>query len=654
MWLLDTSTAELHHFNGVKDVKGGYAILSHVWQDDEQSFQDLQALASSPHSDRPLRARVSAKIRDCCVLAESHGYAWLWIDTCCIDRTSSAELSEAINSMFAWYARAQVCYAYLHDVPPGDPAHGTAFRRSRWFTRGWTLQELVAPRSVLFVARDWSALGTKGSLAPLLEAVTGVDADVLTFRRALGDVSVARRMAWAAPRRTTRVEDEAYCLMGLFGVHMPTIYGEGARAFLRLQEEILRRTSDQTLFAWGNVLPIRTVPFREDTSHSNYHQDSHIFAPSPAAFASSGNMVPVPMKVAVENAVKALGISRWALGPSQNSAVARRPEKTWKIPLPDFTATSHGVRARQLIIESSAGRTTLAIAVLACKDTATDSFVGLLLRRRADDDTGLEWPRYYVGTTVRGQRTWLRLRFRLAQVNWARHALSGSTSGITARWQRLYISHRPPSRPPPRPAHRPDPVFRLLFPRWLAVELAKDGWTPDAELPSARAAERKIEGRAAMETFSFTHACAREAFRIHVGLCGGSPWATATFSGDGVDPRARPPSPETFPIAAPQGHLPAPASALVPSQRRSGGCERDRGPDVISSWAHGSRIFGDSRRNVQLTFTRLNGGGSHLLDVHVGGSVYQKIKAPSLLGRASLHTQVARAVARLTLMHFAR
>ncbi|OJT06470.1 Vegetative incompatibility protein HET-E-1 [Trametes pubescens] len=325
MWLLRTSTAELQHFNGPHDVKSGYAILSHVWQEHEQSFQELQALrkqlASTGQVDL-LRSRVSDKIRECCVLAESHGYEWLWIDTCCIDRSSSAELSEAINSMYEWYAHAQVCYAYLHDVPHirDVRARDLVMRRSKWFTRGWTLQELIAPRSLLFFAQDWTMIGTKAGLATLLEDITGVDADVLTFRRELGDVSVARRMWWASARKTTRIEDEAYCLMGIFGVHMATIYGEGRRSFQRLQEEILGRTSDQSLFAWGNVLPIRIAPFREQMSYSNYHQDSHIFAPYPAAFANSGNIIPVPVKVAVENAVKALGTTKWTLEASQASA----------------------------------------------------------------------------------------------------------------------------------------------------------------------------------------------------------------------------------------------------------------------------------------------------------------------------------------------
>ena len=319
MWLIRTSTGELEYFNGPSDVKGGYAVLSHVWQDHEMTFHELHALRGT-NIGIP-RNHASPKVRECCILAESHGIEWLWIDTCCIDRTSSAELSEAINSMFAWYSQALVCYAYLHDVPGpvqalSDPASSSSTRSdiprefpdSKWFTRGWTLQELIAPRTVLFLARDWSVIGTKASMAVLLEVITGVDADVLTFRRAVADISVARRMWWASGRTTTRIEDEAYSLMGLFGVHMPTVYGEGRRSFRRLQEEILKRTSDQTLFAWGHVVPPHASLFREKLVYSNNHDDSHMFAPSPAAFLHSGNIVPIPMHVAVKHVVTALNL----------------------------------------------------------------------------------------------------------------------------------------------------------------------------------------------------------------------------------------------------------------------------------------------------------------------------------------------------------
>jgi hypothetical protein len=173
-------------------------------------------------------------------------------DTCCIDKSSSAELSEAINSMYAWYQRGVVCYAYLSDVQlwstyqPEDadgawvaenPEAVLQVMKSRWWTRGWTLQELIAPPSVVFYAatsQGWSKIGTKGSLIDLVAARTGIRDDIL---RGL-DVkkcSVAQRMSWASQRETTRTEDLAYCLLGIFGVNMPLLYGEGSKAFLRLQ-----------------------------------------------------------------------------------------------------------------------------------------------------------------------------------------------------------------------------------------------------------------------------------------------------------------------------------------------------------------------------------------------------------------------------------
>ena len=318
MWLLSTKRAELRYFQTPQDVPGGYAILSHVWQDNEQTFQDIQALsrsntASFAKFETVPRDLVSSKIRNCCLLAEAHGFAWVWIDTCCIDKQSSAELSEAINSMYAWYAQATVCYAYLHDVP-GEisgsalamQAPDSLFRRSKWFTRGWTLQELIAPRCVIFLARDWTTLGTKAAWAGLVEEITGIDSDILTFDRTLPEVSVARRMSWAARRQTTRIEDEAYALMGIFDVHMPTIYGEGTHAFRRLQEEIMKQSSDQSLFAWGPVASMGDHRLFDSVAREPDadNKDSYLLAPSPAAFADSANMVPVSMKTAARAAMR--------------------------------------------------------------------------------------------------------------------------------------------------------------------------------------------------------------------------------------------------------------------------------------------------------------------------------------------------------------
>ena len=154
--------------------------------------------------------------------------------------------------MFRYYALSDVCYVYLSDVPPGASSDYTAFRASRWHERGWTLQELIAPHNVLFMSQDWTPLGNKHMLADVLEEVTSIPASVLRLEEDFSTMSVAARMSWAARRKTTRVEDEAYSLFGLFGVSIPTIYGEGKNAFNLLQEEeILRSSVDKTLLVWG-------------------------------------------------------------------------------------------------------------------------------------------------------------------------------------------------------------------------------------------------------------------------------------------------------------------------------------------------------------------------------------------------------------------
>ena len=307
MWLLNTRSYYLHLFSDPSQVT--YAILSHVWsKDGEQSFQDVMriheearllldledGLDTSNYWDSVI-GRLSPKIKDFCDFALENGFEWVWVDTCCIDKTSSAELSEGINSMYAWYAASAVCYAFLHDVDDDcDPCEeGSSFSTSSWWTRGWTLQELIAPRCVMFLSRDWSILGSKASMADVVTRITGIGADVLTHQKSLDDVSVACRMSWASKRRTTRVEDAAYSLMGIFGVNMPTIYGEGSDAFIRLQEEILRRAPDQSLFVWGRCLTdINKLSTSQNSSRSllRGHRDTLLLASSPADFASCGDI----------------------------------------------------------------------------------------------------------------------------------------------------------------------------------------------------------------------------------------------------------------------------------------------------------------------------------------------------------------------------
>ncbi|KAF4462092.1 het domain [Fusarium albosuccineum] len=266
MRLLSTSKVEVTEVHGA-DIPE-YAILSHTWSDEEILLQDVENSDAygSPWAhvaDGAFQTlggnekKGLSKMMSSVGLAARKGFQHIWIDTCCIDKTSSAELSEAINSMYQWYAEANICYAYLADVAPAgteDPfATRSSFRRSRWFTRGWTLQELIASPQVEFFASDWSHLGSKNGdieFTRLLNQITGIQLDVLTGQMSPQEVSLASRMHWAADRETTRVEDIAYCLLGIFDVNMPLLYGEGKRSFIRLQEAILSREEDQSLFAW--------------------------------------------------------------------------------------------------------------------------------------------------------------------------------------------------------------------------------------------------------------------------------------------------------------------------------------------------------------------------------------------------------------------
>jgi hypothetical protein len=193
------------------------------------------------------------KVLQACAIAKGQGYGYLWADTCCIDKTSLTELSEAINYMFRWYAETEVCYAYLADVPDDDHVNHqhSSFRASRWFTRGWTLQELIAPKEVLFYSSGWKLLGSRTDLKDLVSSITGIPVDVLTTgeprppARSIGEI-----FSWASRRTTTLEEDMAYSLLGLLNINLPLIYGEGTAAFMRVQEELLRRYDDESIFAW--------------------------------------------------------------------------------------------------------------------------------------------------------------------------------------------------------------------------------------------------------------------------------------------------------------------------------------------------------------------------------------------------------------------
>jgi hypothetical protein len=226
-----------------------YAILSHTWgnDDEEVTFKDLSEGSGDTKAGYQ-------KIQFCAEQAAGDSLQYFWVDTCCIDKSNNTELSEAINSMFRWYRDAAKCYVYLSDVStPGFDAKDqssrslweSAFRGSRWFTRGWTLQELIAPPLVEFFSLEGMRLGDKKSLERQVQEITGIAARALQGTP-LSEFSVAERMSWAENRETKREEDKAYSLLGIFDIHMPLIYGEGMRdAINRLREAIDKRSSPQ-------------------------------------------------------------------------------------------------------------------------------------------------------------------------------------------------------------------------------------------------------------------------------------------------------------------------------------------------------------------------------------------------------------------------
>jgi hypothetical protein len=314
MRLINIDTMKMEEFHGSEIPE--YFILSHTWDaQGETSFQDYlwldrhdeaisQGVLSEMTPKQRERAEAKAqsirsqagfkKIERLAALARGAraklkksptGYRILWssnvnhvwIDTACINKESSAELSEAINSMFAWYRDAAACFAYI-----GDCDSGADLAKGRWFTRGWTLQELLAPKEVIFFSASWTAMGTRTTLASTISTITKIQPDYLLDRDHIPTATVARRMSWASNRSTTREEDMAYCLLGIFGINMPLLYGEGHRAFIRLQEEIIRHDNDHTIFCWSWLTA---------QDPESYPEWSGCLAPQPSVFANSGHFV---------------------------------------------------------------------------------------------------------------------------------------------------------------------------------------------------------------------------------------------------------------------------------------------------------------------------------------------------------------------------
>jgi hypothetical protein len=336
MRLINVNTLELQSFN--EDAIPDYAILSHTWGADEVSYQEIVWIDRLKSASKPIDqtaapssstssstsettqetqsaailARLERTLRNYLNLAASpngvtqedilrkSGYEkivnaantardldceWLWVDCCCIDKTSSAELQEAINSMYRWYREATICLVYLGDIASAtfDPTSSNlevvemAFHTCRWIKRGWTLQELVASADCKFYFQDWKFMIDKSECLNELSRATGIPTSVLDDPQSIHEVSVAQRMSWASGRETTRREDVGYCLLGLFDIQLPLLYGEGDKAFIRLQEEILKTTDDYSLFAWSAPA----------SDNSNYRG---LLARSPAEFRNCGSV----------------------------------------------------------------------------------------------------------------------------------------------------------------------------------------------------------------------------------------------------------------------------------------------------------------------------------------------------------------------------
>ncbi|KAF3075870.1 hypothetical protein CFAM422_002410 [Trichoderma lentiforme] len=303
MRLINVKTFKLEEF--LDYLAPPYAILSHTWGDDseELSFRDVE------DGNINKLGIGSVKFRGCCRQAAEDGLGYAWIDTCCIDKTNLVELSEAINSMFRWYQRASICYAFLSDVPGDEDFRetGSKFHSSRWFQRGWTLQELLAPKAMRFYGaistygpqafgpqafgdtvgvQEWHLLGKRGNMSTTIASITGIPRQYLLGITALHTASVAQRMSWAAHRDTKRKEDLAYCLLGIFNITMPMIYGEGGeQAFFRLQEQIMKVTRDDSILAWG----LGTND--SSTNNTGNTTAGRIMAKAPADFAQSGKII---------------------------------------------------------------------------------------------------------------------------------------------------------------------------------------------------------------------------------------------------------------------------------------------------------------------------------------------------------------------------
>lgn len=256
MRLLHTTNFQIQEF--FRNVPK-YAIVSHRWSEEEVTFQEFLRCRGSFLAGRESGYGWMKIAKACQIARDQDGLEWVWIDTCCINKESSAELSEAINSMWEYYKQADVCYVFLPDVQP-IPGSGNRFatfdkqefKASSWFTRAWTLQELLAPQRSFFFNASFDCIGTHRKLIKVLSEASSIPREyLLRGSQSVSMACLAERMRWASKREATRTEDIAYSLLGLFNVNMPLLYGEGEKAFVRLQTEIIKISDDESIFAWA-------------------------------------------------------------------------------------------------------------------------------------------------------------------------------------------------------------------------------------------------------------------------------------------------------------------------------------------------------------------------------------------------------------------
>ncbi|KAI1791175.1 HET-domain-containing protein [Ganoderma leucocontextum] len=616
MWVLSTDRAELQWFANAGAVIGGYAILSHTWGEYEQTFEDLRAISElCKASGKIPRDVVTSKIRECCRMAETYGYRWLWVDTCCIDKFNATELSEAINSMFQWYWQAEVCYAFLADVPSGCElqAEKSAFRESRWHTRGWTLQELIAPAVVIFLSGDWVRLGTKAELAPLLEEITRIPQAVLVRQKYYHQCSVANRMLWAANRTTTLEEDQSYCLMGLFDVTMTIIYGEGKRAFQRLQNKIMKHGFDLSLFAWGGWISDATfasqgLELNPDGAIDPFGDSSYLLAPSPDAFIAGCDFMPLGPAPAqqyppppVSTMHRSMLRPRVTLFSQQDAPISPSPgcwsthlrsRRFWrrteasgnanarrsafdKDEIPNATLEKYGVVCRVPAFESDG----VVVAVLFCVNE-THEHLGLLLRQ---DPQGYD-PLFYTGaafsTIGSSDRRRIPVAFRLVTLGRDFNNLRFNGKPFEPKWRTLHVHSRPP------PWFSPDraiarlqlnsaerPPFRI--PHWLIAQLTALGFL----LMSPPASKfNSVPLR-----LTLSDAPHGELIHLDLGLCHPS------------EGGSRPPSHWAKVVIDHEGDT---------SRRGASHDVHDCREHHVHSWEGRSRVFGDPEtRGVRLSFT---------------------------------------------------